>query len=46
MDEASKIFFEELDPWIQDVIVDLFVSIIEGKRKAQELNVSPPVGEG
>ena len=41
MDEANKMFFEDLDPWVQEVIVDLFVSILEGKRKAQELDVAP-----
>ena len=42
MDEANKMFFEDLDPWVQEVIVDLFVSILEGKRKARELDVLPP----
>ena len=42
MDEANKMFFEDLDPWVQDIIVDLFVSILEGKRKAQVLDASPP----
>lgn len=42
MGEPDRVFFEDLDPWVQEVIVDLFVSIIEGKRKARELEVSPP----
>ena len=42
MDEANQMFFEDLDPWVQDIIVDLFVSILEGKRKADKLEVSPP----
>jgi hypothetical protein len=41
MREPDRVFFEGLDPWVQEVIVDLFVSILEGKRKAQELGVSP-----
>jgi len=41
MDEANKMFFEDLDPWVQEVIADLFVSILEGKRNARELAVSP-----
>jgi hypothetical protein len=39
MDEENKMFFEDLDPWVQDIIVDLFVSILEGKRKAQGLDI-------
>ena len=42
MREPDRVFFEGLDPWVQEVIVDLFVSILEGKRKAQELDGSSP----
>jgi|GEM_PF-6986010 len=42
MDEENQMYFEDLNPWVQDIIVDLFVSILEGKRKAQELSISPP----
>jgi len=42
MREPDRVFFEDLDPWVQEVIVDLFVSVIEGKRKGQGLDDAPP----
>lgn len=36
MEQPKPVFFEDLDPSVQQVIVDLFVSIIKEKSRSQE----------
>jgi len=41
MNEGNQVFFEDLAPCIQEVIEDLLVSIIEGKRKVRSWKFHP-----
>ena len=41
MEQPNPVFFEDLDPWAQQVIIDLFVSIIKEKRKSEEPSKNP-----
>ena len=34
--ENEKLFFENLDPNTQEILIDLIVSVIENRRKNQE----------
>jgi hypothetical protein len=36
MEGRDFIYFEDLEPWVQEIIVDLFVSILDNRPSQQE----------
>ena len=41
MKEPKPLYFEDLDPHIQDVVIELIASIVREKQKREGFDVSP-----